>query len=323
LYDGASLICYLNEQFTPKPPDSFSATTNISQMEQIFNTLILILNYNSSAESIRLYSSIKNISNNEFKILVLDNCSVDEDRMALAKNISREDLLFLNTNTGYAGGNNQGIKYGIGHNYDAILILNPDIIIRENSIKQLSQFLVNHPEYAAIGPRILDDEKTGTIYSDGGLINLNKAFETSHYIVKDENRESSILSNIDYVNGSALLLNKKAIEKIGLLNEAFFMYFEETEWCLRAKNNGWKIAVLRDINVYHKRSKKGRLYYRNMTRNRIWLSKKYGKNTLHFIFKTLMNSFYQVARSLLTGKRPFFEHTSKIIGVFQGITKSI
>ncbi|MGB5982864.1 MAG: glycosyltransferase family 2 protein [Nonlabens sp.] len=285
---------------------------------------ILILNYNSSQEVIRLYNSLKVDSREEYVFLIIDNLSPQPDREQLKKAIPDECLLLLNTNDGYASGNNAGIKQAMNNGATHILILNPDIEIAATIIHDLYIRFKSLEKTAALGTRICDSENPDIIYSDGGIINKEKGFSTKHHNGKKLTSEVSEtgLREVDYVNGSVLFTSVAVLQDVGLLEESFFMYFEETEWCLRAKEKGYKLLVDTDLTAYHKPSSKNTRYQFLMIRNRLWLAKKYPKyypKAKKVVFRKLKKeSMKKLKRFQLPGKNT----RAKIKGYLYGVYTS-
>ena len=111
---------------------------------------------------------------------------------------------------------------------------------------------------AAIGPRICFRNDKKKIFSDGGRVDPTRATSyhehSTEYI--DDHPASKLHYDIDYVDGSAILMQTSAVRKTGLFREDFFLYFEETEWCMRAKRLGWNLAVNTRSVVYQRPSPK-------------------------------------------------------------------
>jgi GT2 family glycosyltransferase len=173
----------------------------------------------------------------------------------------------------------------------------------------------------AIGPRICYQDDPNTIYSDGGFIFPEKGFLVVH---KNHNRNlhytsEKKTSEVDYVNGSAILIRLKTLRDIGKFREDFFLYYEEAEWCLRAKKHGWHIVNNSDAVVYHKSSNKGFRYHYFMARNRIFLAK--------VLRQYLMRSFeveVSQLRKLLNSphRHKLFYLFARVIGIFCGLILS-
>ncbi|MBD0823867.1 glycosyltransferase family 2 protein [Aestuariibaculum marinum] len=244
----------------------------------IEDLLIIILNYNSAKESVALYTDLLTQGAGKSKILVVDNNSTKDDQAHLLKHIATSQLRFLDVNKGYASGNRVGIEFAIQNSIPYILLLNPDIRISTESIKALLYTIKSTKDVAVIGPRICYRNNTETIYSDGGLIYLNQGCYTTHRHFKKHIKEvpaSKMLLDADYVNGSVFMTRTEVFKEIGFMRDDFFLYFEETEWCMRANKKGYKLGILTEALAYHESSTKGYLYYYYMTRNRLLLSRLY------------------------------------------------
>src|SRR5690606_12380357 len=112
---------------------------------------------------------------------------------------------------------------------------------------------------AAVGPRICFRDNAKLIYSDGGMVDKEQGFFTYHLnnkkIMKDIRMENKI-KHVDYVNGSVFLARTAVFERIGYMLEDFFLYFEETEWCLRAKGFGYNLVTNSEALAFHLSSPK-------------------------------------------------------------------
>lgn len=224
---------------------------------------ILILNYNSCEETTNLLARLQELTYNNLKIIVIDNNSTDDSVRKLVQHTGSIKLIRNRKNLGYAGGNNIGIEIAINEQADYIWILNPDIGLTPETLSILVDNMNKDNSLAAIGPRICYHEKPDIIYSDGGLIFPEKGFFVTH---KNHNKNvkdlpANGMTLVDYANGSAILIRTKTLQEIGKFREDFFLYYEETDWCLRAKRNGWHIATNSNAMAYHKSSTKGFSYH--------------------------------------------------------------
>lgn len=241
----------------------------------------VILNWNSFNETIELINQLEKIQYDNLKILVVDNFSQKDDSRKLLKQYLKSTVeLFLNDkNTGYAGGNNIGIKAALERNANFVWILNPDIRVEPDCLQHMIRTALSDSKIAAVGSRICYRMDKEFIFSDGGMVDLQQGLRTYHLHSRKRVHEveQQEIYDVDYANGSSLLLRKEALEKQGYFKDKFFLYFEETEWCLRAKQDGWRIVNSGYARAYHSPSSKGAVYHYYMTRNRIWLSKIYAE----------------------------------------------
>jgi len=259
---------------------------------------IIILNYNSEKDTIRLIADLINEKVKSSSIFLIDNFS--NNRFEIGKNIRKFNINFIQSkkNGGYAYGNNLGIKEAVKKGFHYFLLLNPDIIITNRVVENLYKALVLNSKIGVVGPRICYKEQPNLIYSDGGIINDKNSFLTSHinYRIKIEESVNDDEKGIDFINGSAVMFKKEILDKIGYLNEKFFMYYEETAWCMEIREKGFKLSVLKDSVVYHESSNNGALYRYYMFRNRFLLIKKYNINVFYKSLlkeiKLLLKYFY-------------------------------
>ena len=233
-------------------------------------TGVIILNYRSSDDTIRLYREIESFPN--LRRLVVDNSADPVEASRLKDSIPIGDLLFAPRNLGYAGGNNLGIRTlagvdtrlkpesrqpqnaepgrtGTGQprsdsDIDLIAILNPDISLSQNIFPLLRRCFEINPPLAAAGPRLCIREQDQVIYSDGGIFRQGLFLRPGHLHsgmrVEDVTDEDQ---PIDYVNGSFIVLRTEAIRQIGGFDEKFFLDSEEADWCRRALAQGWDLEV--------------------------------------------------------------------------------
>ena len=262
-----------------------------------FSVCCILLNYNSAEEAVELYNLLIGFEFERLKIIVVDNASAKGDISLLEKYIPKENLLLNAQNLGYAGGNNLGIRHALQDSYDYVWILNPDIRVEKETLPQLLQTAGKEEKIAAIGPRILRRENPNIIFSDGGEIKYNFQCTVRHKnfdkILKSHSTEVSF--DIDYIDGSCILINLNAVKELGFLPEDYFLYFEETDWCVNAKRKGWKLAVNSRARAYNLDSRKGRVYFYHLFRNKMIFAKKYHPQPYFvkfYLLFTLVKQFF-------------------------------
>jgi len=237
-------------------------------------TYIIIINYNNSFDTIDCIRSLER-ARGFFKVIVVDNGSSSTDYLKLkeffqtinnASSYSIDELLLAGVSTqytlirseenlGFAGGNNLAIKIAIGQSdFQNILLLNNDTLVDTNFLEELTQFHKKNDGYHLIGGRIFFENKKDKIWYDGGRYNKYSTSVT-------HTNENKLLSEIsgdenphetDFITGCLLFIPGNALQKIGLLDESFFMYFEDLDYCLRAKNEGFKLYHVPKSMIWHK-----------------------------------------------------------------------
>ncbi len=157
-------------------------------------------------------------------------------------------IIFIQSdkNDGFASGNNIAIQYAMEKNdFEYIWLLNNDTVIQKDSLISLVTFAKTN-NLGLTGSKLFNYFEPSVVQAYGG--HINKFFGTSTHILKEED----IPSKLDYIVGASFLIDKKVIDKIGLLPEDYFLFYEETDYCFKTKNAGFKIDV--DVNsiIYHK-----------------------------------------------------------------------
>lgn len=223
----------------------------------ISETFIVILQYNNSQDTIRCLDSVKELDYPNYEVIIVDNGSNVKDVNKIRNWIQKEhhsdsytkyEILDTKYNSGYSGGNNIGIKYALENRADYLLILNPDTTIRKNTLTKLIEAAESDSQIGILGPAVNENGKT--VY--GGKIDWLQP-ELSHLVVELLSELSGSTTKF-YIPGAAMLIKRQVIEKIGLLDERYFLYFEDADFCKRAKQAGFKLAIVPDAVVHHKPS---------------------------------------------------------------------
>jgi GT2 family glycosyltransferase len=221
---------------------------------------IIIVNYKSAKLIIdclnTIYSATKNIF---FEIIIVDNDSKDNSKESILSLYPEVQWIEMNYNSGFARANNEGIRKSKA---DVVLLLNADTLINDSAIEKCYRLFINS-QFVACGVQLLNADLTpqisGNYFVKGGVNYLLPLPYFGNFIkflgvlfnVKKPNvpnAESTI--EVDWINGAFLMVKKTAIEQAGLLDEDFFLYAEETEWCSRLKKIG-KLCIFGEVKIIH------------------------------------------------------------------------
>lgn len=194
-----------------------------------------------------------------FEIIVVDNASADDSVAMVRREFPEVRLIENLDNRGFAAANNQGIAVSAGR---YVLLLNSDTIVLENGVAETVAFADAHPQAAVVGCRVLNADRTlqRTCSTYPGLLNMTlsstylyKVFPRSRLFGRehmtwwahDEIRE------VEVVSGCFMLVRREAIERVGVMDDGFFMYAEETDWCYRFNKAGWKVLFTPVAGIVH------------------------------------------------------------------------
>jgi GT2 family glycosyltransferase len=194
-----------------------------------------------------------------FEVLVVDNASSDGSADAVAQQYPQVRLFANSENAGYAHGNNQAMNAAFG---TYILLLNPDVLLPPGGLERAVAFMQTHPEAGALGVR--------QIHPGGHLQRSVRGFPSPLSVLWEliglsrllpRNRmfgayrmtwfDYQCVEEVDQPMGTFLLIRRATMEQIGILDEAFPIFFNEVDWCLRCKRAGWKIFFTPDVEIVH------------------------------------------------------------------------
>jgi GT2 family glycosyltransferase len=234
--------------------------------------LIIVLCFNGIADTLACLASLRQVTSPAINVLIVDNGSTDATPAQVRQHFPEVAVLETGTNLGFAAGNNVGLHYGLTHGYEYMLLLNNDTEVAADFLARLLEVAESDPHIGVVGPTIYYYERPDLVWSAGGCIDWTHG-ECSMRTNQPDTNHNQAASDVDFVTGCALLIRSTALEQAGMLDERFFMYFEETEWCVRIQRAGMRIVHVPDAKVWHKiplnaRSDKEYLAY-YMTRNRL------------------------------------------------------
>ena len=211
---------------------------------------IIILNWNGYKDTIECIDSIKKINNANFKIVLIDNGSKNNEGEKI-KNLYPKIKVIQNTkNDGFCRGNNIGIYYSLKQNdCGYIMILNNDTVVEKNFLIKLKKYLDNNPN-SVVGPKILNYNKN-TIQTMGGKILIGGAYHIGKN--KKSNKYLKPISP-DYISGTCFMVKKEIFKKIGGFDEDYFAYLEDLDWSIRAKQRGYNLKIIPESKIWHKHS---------------------------------------------------------------------
>ena len=238
---------------------------------------IIVLNWNGKSVTSECLDSLMKVDYANFEVILVDNNSQDGSQEHFKRNYGWVRLIENEENFGFTGGNNVGIDCALENQSDYILLLNNDTIVDSLFLAELISVAESDEQIGLLNPKIYYYGQPERIWYAGGKISPitgiawhigRKEFDTGQYDVQRE---------VDFITGCAFLIKKEVIDKIGVLDEKFFIYSEDVDWTLRALKAGYKAVYVPTSKIWHKegidsRSNKGedfRLYL--STRNILYV----------------------------------------------------
>ncbi len=223
---------------------------------------IVIVNWKTPELLISCLDSIKknDAGNKNFELLIVDNNSQDGSVELISKNHPDAFLLANDKNLGFSIACNQVIPKAKGK---YVLLLNPDTLVENNAISKMAEFLDQRAECGAVGPKVLNPDGTLQLACRRSFPSLEAAFFRVTYLSRLFPKNKTFAKynlthadpdeelEVDALSGSAMMVRKDIIDKIGLLDEDIFMFGEDIDWCWRVKEAGYKVIYFPSSVVYH------------------------------------------------------------------------
>ncbi len=226
---------------------------------------IIIVTYNSGKYLDNAIQSINAQKYKNYKVIIIDNNSIEKDYIRKYNDRPQIELLFLNDNLGYCGGNNIGIEKSIDES-DLLLIMNPDIVLPNtfcSDLISLTKELESQKlEFGIIGPKLLkfDSSNEYSLIDSTGIFQkwYGKWYDRGQMTVDDGRYDVELVEQIPAICGALMILNPRALTRVRLNNDeyfknSFFMYKEDIELSLRMKSFGYGVFHVSDLVAYHHR----------------------------------------------------------------------
>lgn len=226
------------------------------------NVAIVVVNWNCWPDTIECLESLAKLTYRSIDVIVVDNASTADGGAFMARVPEFEQqfpgFLFIQTgaNLGYAGGNNRGIRVALERGAEWVLVLNPDTIVPPD----LLDVLIFAAGARARGARRFDVAAPKIMDADGRLWTLGNRFNwnllaVSRIVLNNALPASLAPAPMDYVSGTALLVHRDVFRRIGLIPDVYFLYYEDAEFCIRARRAGYAVGVVPEAAVTHKVSR--------------------------------------------------------------------
>jgi GT2 family glycosyltransferase len=214
---------------------------------------IIILNWNGLRDTLECLKSVYGLGYPNFEVIVVDNDSEGNPCEAINQRFPKAKLIRNRTNLGFAGGSNTGIRYAIKDcDTQYVWLLNNDTVVDTSALEHLVNVAETDESIGMVGSKIYFYNSDKTIWYAGGKVNWRNGI--NHHIgwgEKDVGQYDSI-REVESLTGCSMLVKKAVYEKIGLMDEKFFLYAEELESCLRAQKYGFKCMFAPLSIVHHK-----------------------------------------------------------------------
>jgi GT2 family glycosyltransferase len=216
---------------------------------------IVVLNWNGLEDTRALLRTLERCrvpAGWSAEVMVVDNGSTDGSAQRIGAEFPQVDVLALPANLRFAGGNNQGIERALAAGADAIMLLNNDTEADPALLERLLLALEQHPEAGAVAPLIYFAAPSRRIWYAGGRCTPALGLAAHRGLRQLDRGQYRSIERTGYLTGCCLLARRAVWEKVGLLDERYFIYAEDADWCLRARRAGFALLFVPTARLWHK-----------------------------------------------------------------------
>lgn len=287
---------------------------------------IILLNYNGYEDTIECIKSLKNISYKNFDVFIVDNNSTDDSEKKILDYIKDDNnITFIQTNEnlGFSGGNNVAIKKSLEKNADYICLLNNDTVVEKDFLEELVNKMEMDKSIGIASGKIMYYDNPSKIWCAGGYIDDIRS--CGYHYGRDEIDDGKFDNDKEVTDlpGCLQLIRPEVFEKVGLYEEKYFLYMEDTDFCYRTSQAGYKLMYISSSKIYHKVSSSTggqdsptHLYY--MARNRLLFNKTMNLGLLKDI-KFYIFYFLRLTLEPIRRKKKFKYVLSGVIDGLNGV----
>jgi GT2 family glycosyltransferase len=273
-------------------------------------THIVLVNYGNWPDTADCLTSLERLKG-DFEIILVEVADRNHSRFNLSEFLKKSplsvELLYLSENKGFAYANNQAMRF-IQSRPDAeyIWLLNNDTLVKPDSLSELIKFRKQRKQnenIAFIGSKILYADRPDIIQSVGGSFNPRTGYSVLLGKGENANKFTEQALETDYVIGASMFFNKQLLDSIGFMPDDYFLYYEDIDWCLSAKEAGYKNYTCLTSEVLHKQG--------GSTKNKYGKTKSENLNTRKYMYSSYLKLYKKkyperISRARLILLKQFF-----------------
>ena len=212
--------------------------------------LAIVVNWRQPDLTIACVQALRQMDHPDLHILVIDNGSGDGSARRLADALPEERHLALPHNLGFAGGYNAGIRHALSEQFDYALMLNNDAFAAPDMLRHL--LAETAPDIGLLSPKILYDSQRDRLWFGGARQHKHLLEIRDRHQGAPDGPAWARSRDVDYLLGTCLLVNMDAARRVGLLDETFFMYYEDLDWSIRMCQAGYRLRFVAPARLYHR-----------------------------------------------------------------------
>ncbi|ABK99712.1 glycosyltransferase family 2 protein [Pelobacter propionicus] len=256
---------------------------------------IVILNWNGLEDTSECLKSCRELTYSNFRIVVVDNASNGNEADELAARFSDIELIKLDSNLGYAGGNNAGIRHALNQGADSVWLLNNDTVVESSTLGALVHELYASDNVGCVGSKIYYFDRPDILWFAGGFVDRARGLAGHTGQNERDIGQHDVMKDVGYITGCSLLISREILTTVGMLDEDFFLLFEDTDFCSRVQMAGYFTRYVPESKLWHK------------------VSRSIGNNSLRYEYYIYRNSLLFVEKLGLSTRSPICERVCMLI----------
>ena len=280
---------------------------------------IVLVNWNGWRDTAACLESCAGLTYLRVALIVVDNGSADGSLTHLRERFPHVHFIETGANLGFAGGANAGLHAALARGADYVWLLNNDTIVDPEALGALVEAMETHPPVGIAGSRIACFDRPRILWFAGGFLSRWWGWTSHRGAGETDTGQYGDLTDVDFMTGCSLLVRARAARDLGPMDERFFLYWEDVEWCVRARRAGWRVVYVPSSLVWHKIGASApdadsRVRWRYEGRNRLLFYRRHRPAALpRIICASLLNAGYLAGRA-----RP-----AAALGLLQGMADGL
>jgi GT2 family glycosyltransferase len=256
---------------------------------------IVILNWNGIEDTKECLDSLSKLKYDNFNVVVVENGSTDGSAEILREEYPHVEVIENRVNLGFTRGSNVGMRHGMERRAEYLWLLNNDTVVDEEALSEMVRYGESSKQQCLLSPQIYYYDDCDTLQFRGSVVNW-KDFTIRKCDTRSPSRPQ-VGERMTALWGTALLIKRGVIEEIGYLDEKYFAYYEDEDYCLRALKEGFECAVVPEAKIYHKDSMSTggytapmQVFLRSRNYYFLWMDKVSGFDRVKYFFRSVANT---------------------------------
>lgn len=216
------------------------------------HTCVILVNWNGRDDTLECLASLERAAMDNATVIVVDNGSEDGSVGEIRSRHPGVRILAMETNLRFAGGNNEGIRAALASGAEQVMLLNNDTTVEPGFLRAMTARLASAPDIGVVAPKIYYYDRPDLLWYAGGEVSMWTGTMRHLGIREKDDGRFDRPRETTYATGCCLLTRREVLERVGLLDESFYMYAEDADWCARVRNDGYRIMVEPGARVWHK-----------------------------------------------------------------------